>query len=81
MNRLSRQLVTFVFALLITIASAIGAAAECSFLIEVQGTISGSSISCELTGEDAQYCYYDCVCEGSQVICDQLYRENGLLPD
>jgi hypothetical protein len=78
MNRLSRQFTTLVFAMLITAVSTIVAAAECSILISGEDGNSGTSYSCTLTGEDAQYCYYDCECEGDETICEQLMRDNGL---
>ena len=38
----------------------------------------GWYMSCNLTGEDASYCYYDCTCTGSQEQCDAAYARNGL---
>jgi len=40
-----------------------GVARACSDLV------IGFGWSCELTGEDSQYCYYDCECSVDMVTC------------
>ena len=54
----------------------------CRNHISVYGTKGSSgfdaTVSCSLTGEDANYCYYDCTCTGTESRCDELYAAAGL---
>jgi hypothetical protein len=59
---------------LITICSASTAAAYCA--VVVTGSDSKGSVICTSTGEDANWCYYDCECTGS---CDNVYDQLGLI--
>lgn len=48
------------------------ARAQCS------DVVIGSGYSCTLTGEDRNYCYYDCECHGiSQSQCDSRLAAAG----
>jgi hypothetical protein len=58
----------------------------CSGTISVYGTLGNNGfdavVSCQLTGEDASWCYYDCTCTGrnaTETRCDQLYARAGLV--
>ncbi len=55
-------------------------------VVSVYGTQGDSGfdavVSCNLTGEDANWCYYDCTCTGRNATdskCDQLYAAAGLI--
>jgi hypothetical protein len=49
------------------------AAGSCLTLIVASDSHGG--INCQFTGEDADYCYYDCICIGT---CSQIYDAMGL---
>ena len=52
------------FAVVISLTLASGVAKACSDIV------IGNGWSCELTGEDSQYCYYNCECHGiSETTC------------
>lgn len=57
----------------LTIWGASSVAASC--LSVVAGYTSDSSLVCNYTGEDANYCYYDCVCKG---FCDPIADQLGI---
>jgi hypothetical protein len=40
------------------------------------GSDSNGSVQCTSTGEDANWCYYDCSCTGS---CGNVYDQLGLI--
>ena len=55
-------------------------ALACRNSIGVYSTLGdGASVSCSLTGQDANWCYYDCTCTGTDARCDQLYAAAGLV--
>jgi len=55
---------------LLVICSGASAAASC--LLVIVGGDSSGSLACVYTGEDANYCYYNCACQGN---CDKIYEE------
>lgn len=80
MKRLLSSLILICVALLLTISLASGIAkAQCSVVITGVDGNSGAGFSCLNTGEDANFCYYDCTCTGSKAICDKLYKAAGLV--
>lgn len=48
----------------------------CGLIIASGG--GGASFNCIITGSDANFCYYDCTCSGTDAACDRLYDINGL---
>lgn len=71
---LSSLVITLVFTLLIASAAA---RASDACLGVIGGADSSGSEACSLTGEDANYCYYDCTCIGD---CSNVDRILGLEP-
>jgi hypothetical protein len=71
----TRKLITGLLGIAaLTLALAAGAAAQCALVVvgkDAQGTAS-----CSFTGEDANWCYYDCTCTGN---CDNVYTQLGLI--
>lgn len=58
------RVMSFVAAIVMATVLTPGVARACSDLV------IGMGWSCELTGEDSQYCYYDCECHGiSETTC------------
>jgi hypothetical protein len=80
MKRLVASLFSLCLAVVFTVALAGKVAAQsvpgCSLSIGSSG--GGASLSCGLTGYDADWCYYSCSCSGSSAACDRLYAINGL---
>lgn len=77
MKRIFVNVTSFAFAGLFAISLAIVASAQsgsCDYLI---GNISDGA-TCYYSSQDAEYCYYDCYCVGTQSQCDAFYRANGL---
>lgn len=57
---------------------AVAAFAQCSAAFGAQnGNIAG--FNCVLTGQDANWCYYDCYCSGTTSACEALYALHGLV--
>jgi hypothetical protein len=64
MRTLRLRVTSFIFALVLATALSPGIARACS------DVVIGSGWSCELSGEDASYCYYNCECHGiSETTC------------
>jgi hypothetical protein len=62
---------TLIAAVFLTISSASRVAGAC--LTSIGGADPHNALLCDLTGEDADYCYYDCSCMGDcSGIADQL---------
>jgi len=74
-----KRLLTVVFALCapvvlaLTVASQVAMASCVTF---ISGTDDEGFVFCELTGEDAQWCYYNCECDGE---CANIYDQLGLI--
>ncbi|MGH9825558.1 MAG: hypothetical protein ACREDR_20190, partial [Blastocatellia bacterium] len=65
MKRLVKILSSLIIALVFTLLIASAAArASDACLSVVDGADSNGSEACVLTGEDANWCYYDCTCLG-----------------
>lgn len=58
MKRLPLRVTSFVAALFVATMLATGAAMACSDIV------IGAGWSCELTGSNSSYCFYDCECHG-----------------
>jgi len=56
-----------------TLASQVAMASCLTF---ITGANADGGMFCELTGEDAKWCYYDCTCEGD---CTAIYEQLGLI--
>lgn len=64
MKNFALRAASFSLVVAIALTCAPGVARACSDLV------IGSGWSCELTGEDSQYCYYNCECHGiSEAVC------------
>ena len=64
MKNLALRLVTLSLVVAIALTWAPGVAKACS------DVVIGNGWSCELTGEDSKYCYYNCECHGiSEATC------------
>lgn len=77
MKRTLVSALSFVFAGLFAVSLASVAAAQsgdCAYLI---GSV-GDGVTCYYSSQDAQYCYYNCYCTGSQSQCNAFYLDNGL---
>jgi len=75
----------FISAVVLSVILGTISAAACSNHISVLGLLGETGfdavVSCNLTGEDAEWCYYDCTCTGTNATesrCDQLYASAGL---
>lgn len=78
MKRLVKILSSLVIALVFTLLIVSAAArASDACLGVVDGADSHGNEVCSLTGEDANYCYYDCTCWGD---CSNIDRILGLQP-
>jgi hypothetical protein len=68
---------TLSVAVILTIFSSAGIAQ--GFCIELlAGNSNGSTLGCDLTGSDAEYCYYDCECFGDWSECERIADSLGL---
>lgn len=77
MKKVLRNLLTFVLAscFVISLASFVAAqSGACEYLI---GNV-GDGVTCYYRSQDAEYCYYDCYCTGTQQQCNDFYLEHGL---
>ncbi len=68
-------LATAFFALVLGATSALA----CRGAIGVYSVNNQGSVQCTLTGEDENWCYYDCTCSGTPTVCDRLYAAAGLI--
>ncbi|MDX6404480.1 MAG: hypothetical protein QOH70_1935 [Blastocatellia bacterium] len=68
------RLVSLCATAVLTLALSYGVANACSDFI--QGS-QGSGYSCELSGEDSQYCYYNCTCTISMAQCENNMHRDG----
>lgn len=75
MKKISSFLGAFVIAISIGAITALA----CRNVSVYSTTGDGASVTCTLTGEDENWCYYDCTCSGSASRCDQLYAAAGLI--
>ena len=75
-----KQIFLYLGAIVLFVALGAVAAFGCRGAIGVYSTTGdGASVNCDLTGSDANWCYYDCTCNGSASRCDQLYAAAGLV--
>lgn len=80
MKTYARGLFMGIGMVMITIMLASGMAhAFCAAVIGAVDKPSNSAIKCVNTGEDAEWCYYDCWCAGDPAACDQMYAFFGLV--
>ena len=74
-----KRLLSVVFAicapvvLAFTLASQVAMASCITILC---GSTPNGGVFCELTGEDARWCYYNCTCDGD---CTDIYNQLGLI--
>ncbi|MCI0563131.1 MAG: hypothetical protein MN733_32030 [Nitrososphaera sp.] len=75
MRTLYRWVAPFALASVFTIMIASHVAASCNNL-----TIGryGVILTCTVTGEDENYCYYECTCDGDWAQCDDIIGEEEL---
>jgi hypothetical protein len=70
------------FLAMLILAISLGAitAIACHNHISVYSTTGdNATVNCTLTGEDENWCYYDCTCTGTPARCDQMYAAAGLV--
>ncbi|MFN7947447.1 MAG: hypothetical protein U0Z53_19010 [Blastocatellia bacterium] len=72
-----KMMCVIVAVLMLLAKSAILTGAAC--LDTILGRKDGTYVSCTLTGEDSQWCYYDCTCSGDLSNCDKVYDQLGLI--
>ena len=78
MEKVRLVFVTTFFSLFLGFVSA-QIAFACSPTISVLSTKGdGAYATCKNTGEDENYCYYDCTCTGTEQRCNELYAAAGL---
>lgn len=74
-SRLTRMFLLGAAAVL-TLGLSYGIASACAD--SISGS-TGASYDCELTGEDANYCYYECTCNTDWDICIKNMHMDGFL--
>lgn len=78
MKRLTGRMSSIIALIVITIW--VGAAVAHAYCPSTLIAESGPDrIVCVSTGEDSQWCYYNCWCKGAQTGCDALYDFVGLV--
>jgi hypothetical protein len=68
---------SYLLALTLTIVIASGATFACYDYMSAWYTDGSGSVSCSLSGSDANYCYYNCECSGTFSQCDDLLAALG----
>ncbi len=71
------SLLAVALAVMLTIGMASSVASACYDYIGGWSS-NDLSFSCHLTGSDANYCYYDCYCNGGFYECDDFMSLFGL---
>jgi hypothetical protein len=51
----------------------------CQGAYGIYSTNNSGSLQCQLTGQDANWCYYDCTCSASAATCDRWYDQLGMV--
>ncbi len=73
MKRLGKYLLAFGGTMVLALSLANAVASACDYLI------IDDNITCYRTGQDSQWCYYDCYCKTTAAACEESYNANGLL--
>jgi hypothetical protein len=74
MKRLHKLLLGFAGIAFLVVWSSANVAKGCAMNINARD--ANGFVFCELTGEDAHWCYYNCDCNGD---CTALYDQLGLI--
>jgi hypothetical protein len=74
MKRLYKLLLGFAGIAFLVVWSSASVAKGCAMYINARDT--NGSVHCDLSGEDADFCYYQCDCVGD---CGDIYDQLGLI--
>ncbi len=74
-----KKIILFFGVMVLVFAFGAVSAYACRGAIGVYTPDNTGSVQCSLTGQDANWCYYDCECSGTPTVCDRLYAAAGLI--
>ncbi len=77
MKRRLTFMLSLCLAMIFTIALASGVAQACASMVAAGGN-GNDYVWCDLTGSDANWCYYDCTCGAVSGDCEYIYDMLGL---